>query len=358
MKTGGGTWVAAVEVAVPPFTIGQKEAGEFLLRHYRGRLSARSIGLIEKLFAHPSVRTRSFAIEDPESLFSEDPDSRIARFTSAAVELSAIAALKAVAEAGLSMGAVSAVVVNTCTGYICPGVSTYLMEKLDLPPGTRAYDLVGSGCGGAIPNLQVAAGSLSGCADGGEEEIVLSVSVEICSATFQMGDELSLLVSNALFADGASAAVLWRRPRGLELVASACRYVPAERDAIRYVYKDGQLHNQLSTLLPRMVRKAVGQVVADVLGPMSLRVRDIRHWAIHTGGEKIINAVRDELGLDEAQVAPAREVLARHGNMSSPTVWFVMKELMKNGIGEGDWVMMVAFGAGLSAHACLMRKAG
>jgi predicted naringenin-chalcone synthase len=356
MKTGGGAWVAAVEVATPPFAIGQKEAAEYLVRHYGDRLSPRSLGLMEKLFAHPSIRLRHFAIEEPESLFAEDPDSRIERFTSAAVELSAIAALKAVAGAGLSLGDVSAVVLNTCTGYICPGVSTYLMEKLGLPSGTRAYDLVGSGCGGAIPNLEVAAGSLSGGVDGGKDKAVLSVSVEICSATFQMGDELSLLVSNALFADGAAAAVLWRRPQGLELVASASRYVPAERDAIRYVYRDGQLHNQLSTLLPRMVRKAVAQVVADVLGPVSLSVEDIRHWAIHTGGEKIINSVRDELGLAEAQVAPAREVLAQYGNMSSPTVWFVMKELMKGGIAEGDWVMMVAFGAGLSAHAFLMRK--
>jgi predicted naringenin-chalcone synthase len=214
------------------------------------------------------------------------------------------------------------------------------------------YDLVGSGCGGAIPNLEIA-GSLSRQNDGG---VVVSVAVEICTATFQMEDDLSLLLSNALFGDGAAAAVVWTRPEGYELVASASRYVPEKRDSIRFVHKKGQLYNQLSLKLPDYVRKAAAQVVADLLAPRSLSHRDINHWALHTGGEKIINAVRDEIGLSDEQVQATRSVLAEHGNMSSPTVWFVLQELEKRGIASGDWCIMVAFGAGLSAHAYLLKK--
>jgi predicted naringenin-chalcone synthase len=82
----------------------------------------------------------------------------------------------------------------------------------------------------------------------------------------------------------------------------------------------------------------------------------VRHWALHTGGEKIINAVRDEAGLTEEQVAASRKVLEEYGNMSSPTVWFVLKEIEKRGVAAGDWVMMLSFGAGLSAHGFLLRK--
>jgi len=93
-----------------------------------------------------------------------------------------------------------------------------------------------------------------------------------------------------------------------------------------------------------------------VLEPQSLKPPDIRHWALHSGGEKIINAVRDEVGLSEEQVRATRTVLAEHGNMSSPTVWFVLREIEKQGIAPGEWCIMVAFGAGLSAHAFLLRR--
>jgi predicted naringenin-chalcone synthase len=132
--------------------------------------------------------------------------------------------------------------------------------------------------------------------------------------------------------------------------------VPEQRESIRYVHKRGQLHNQLSLKLPGMVRKAAAQVVSDVLEPRSLKPGDVRHWALHNGGEKIIDAVREEIGLSEEQVGPARAVLSEHGNMSSPTVWFVLEELEKRGIASGEWCMMVAFGAGLSAHAFLLKK--
>jgi predicted naringenin-chalcone synthase len=345
----GKAGIASVAVATPPYTTDQVSAEGFIKSHYSAKLSPRSLSIIQKVFSHPSISRRSFAFDSPECLLDEDPDSRIARFTHWAVELSAEASRKALEQAGLAPGDVSALVVNTCTGYICPGLSTYLIERLGLSPRTRAFDLVGSGCGGALPNLHIAGSLPNG--DG----VALSVSVEICSATFQMEDDLSLIVSNALFADGAAASVVWDRPEGLGLVASSSRYAPEHRDAIRYVHKDGRLYNQLSTTLHRLVKSAVAQAVRDVLEPMSLRVEDVRHWALHTGGEKIINSIKGELGLSEEQLRATRSVLSNYGNMSSPTVWFVLRELMEAGIEKGDWCVMAAFGAGLSAHAFLLR---
>lgn len=345
-------YIASVAVATPPLTMDQRDLEPLAQKHYKGRLSSRSLSLIRTLFLHPSIKRRNFAIDNVESLVDEDLDARVTRFTTWSLELSTQAVKQALAQAGLDTGNVDGLVVNTCTGYICPGISTYLIEKLGLSRRVRVYDLVGSGCGGAIPNLEIAQSLLARNRDG----VVVSVSVEICTATFQMENDLSLLLSNTLFGDGAAAAVLWTRPVGYELVASASRYVPEQRDTIRYVHKHGQLYNQLSLKLPDLVRKAAAQVVADVLEPQSLKPPDIRHWALHSGGEKIINAVRDEVGLSEEQVRATRTVLAEHGNMSSPTVWFVLREIEKQGIAPGEWCIMVAFGAGLSAHAFLLRK--
>lgn len=349
-QTSGKTYIASFATAAPLYSCDQKFSEEFMKKHYGNRLNSRSIGLIGTCFSHPSINKRHFAVDDPLELVDEDPDRRIERFTRRSVELSAEAVTKALGRARIGVKDVSGIVVNTCTGYICPGISTYLIERLGLSRSIRAFDLVGSGCGGAVPNLQAAESLVR---TGG---VVVSVSVEICSATLQMDNDLSLILSNALFGDGAAAAVLWDRPKGWELVASATRYVPEQRETIRYVHKKGQLHNQLSLKLPDLVRKAAAEVVTDVLKARSLDVDNVKHWALHTGGEKIINAVRDEIGIPEERLAATRKVLSEFGNMSSPTVWFVMDEIGRKGVAPGDWCVMIAYGAGLSAHAYLLRK--
>ena len=93
----------------------------------------------------------------------------------------------------------------------------------------------------------------------------------------------------------------------------------------------------------------------DLLNPGGLKVEDIKHWAFHPGGEKVINAVMDEIGLSGAQLQATRNVLAEYGNMSSPTAFFVLQRILDKGLVPGYWCVMVAFGAGLCAHAFLLR---
>jgi predicted naringenin-chalcone synthase len=347
-----GAYIGPIATVVPDVSIDQRRAADLLRQHFGPVLSSRGKGLIRAAFTHPGIRKRHLAIDDPARIMGESPDERIARFTEQAIELSCQAVAGALSQAGAGPGDIHALVVNTCTGYICPGISTYLLERLDLPRSTRVYDLVGSGCGGAIPNLQVAEALLGAARQG----IVASVSVEICSAVFQMGNDQSLILSNALFGDGASAALLWNRPEGFELVATAGGYVPEQREAIRFVHREGQLHNQLSTELPALVAKAAAEVVAGLLAAHHLKTDDIGHWALHTGGEKIINAVGESIGIPEERLRATRTILAEYGNMSSPTVWFVLNELVKEEIAAGEWCVMLAYGAGLSAHACLLRR--
>jgi predicted naringenin-chalcone synthase len=352
VTNGTKAYVASIGLATPPFRIDQSLAGEILEDHAASMLSERSLSIMRKLFAHPSINSRYFAVDDYETMFNEDPDSRIGRFTRWSIALAFEAIMKALDGAGIKVDEVTGLIVNTCTGYICPGISTYLIEKLGLSRNIRAYDLLGSGCGGAIPNMQLA-DALVKQADGGA---IVSVSVEICSATFQMADDLSLIVSNTIFGDGAAAAVIRQQQGGLEIVDRASYFVPENREHIRYVHKNGQLHNQLSVTLHTHIRKAAAQVVNSLLSRHSLQMADIPHWALHTGGDKIINSIKDEIGLSEEQVAAARSVLSDYGNMSSPTVFFVLNKLIETGMKKGDLCMMVAFGAGLSAHACLLRN--
>jgi predicted naringenin-chalcone synthase len=321
---------------------------------YQTELSERSQDVLHKVITHPSIQRRYISVDTTRGLRrlkNEDPDERIERFCHWAVTLAQQAAEGALAAAAVSSWQVRALVVNTCTGYLCPGIATYLVERLGLRPEVQAYDLVGSGCGGAVPNLQQGAALLQTF----EEGVVLCVAVEICSATFQMDNDISLILSNALFGDGAAAAVLTTAGSGPQLRPSESLFVPALRDTVRYVHRQGQLFNRLSPTLPRLVGETGTPRIKRLLERQGLQPGHIAHWAIHPGGAKMLDELQQRLGLSDHQMAVSREVLRDHGNMSSPTVLFALRELMLRGIDKGEWCVMTAFGAGFSAHSCLLQ---
>jgi predicted naringenin-chalcone synthase len=346
--------VIGVATAAPPFVIRQEIADALMTQHYTGILRPRTMDVLHRVLTHPGIRTRHISVDNEEQLIGlkgEDPDRRMERFVAWAVDLSATALNGALVKADRSPADISALVVNTCTGYVCPGISTYLIERLGLSPSTRALDLVGAGCGGAIPCLQTGARMLDGPDDG----VVACVSVEICSATYEMGDDISLVVSNAIFGDGAAAAVLGRGGAGTSIVSSASRFLPAYRDDVRYVHKNGHLHNKLSPQLAKVVGEIVPPFVKEFLSGQGLLVADIAHWAVHPGGDRIIDAVKGGLGLSEENLAVSRQVLEEFGNMSSPTVLFELERILGAGIAKGELCVMIGFGAGFSAHVCLLR---
>ncbi len=344
--------IAAVATANPPTVIHQQLAAGLIEKHYGKTLTPRSLEIMRKVMSHPGIRTRHIAVDgisDVVRLKDEDPDARMDRFTRWATDLSSDAARKAMARAGVSAQEITGLVVNTCTGYICPGIATYLIEPLGLSPDVKLYDLVGAGCGGALPGLQIAQGH---CENSGG--VALAIAVEICSATYQMGDDISLIISNAIFGDGAAAAVVSNRHGGPAMVAGASRFIPAHRDDVRYVYRRGQLNNVLSTALPKIVGELAPPFLAAFLGAHGLTVADISQWAIHAGGEKILAAVQEGCKLTDKHLAVARRVLERYGNMSSPTVLFELEQILDKGIGPGQHCCVVGFGAGLSLYGLLL----
>ncbi len=154
------------------------------------------------------------------------------------------ASRRALAEAGVEPAGIAGLIVNTCTGYLCPGLSSYIAEDLGLDTSIRFLDLMGMGCGAAIPNLEAAAGMLARSGEGP----VLSIAVEICSATIFPSHEPELVVSNSIFGDGAAAAVLdlkrEDRRDGLAKMADfAADLFPRRREDLRYRTESGRLRN-------------------------------------------------------------------------------------------------------------------
>lgn len=343
--------IASIGTALPPIKITQQKALSLLLDYYENELTTRSISVINKLFNNPSIENRHFAFHsttETSVIKNEHPDERIKRFTYWSVRLSSEAILSALEPLSLHASDISCLIVNTCTGYICPGISSYLIEQLGLRPDIKVYDMVGAGCGGAIPNLQL------GYRLAKDGEIVVCVSVEICSSTFEMDNDMNLIISNALFGDGAAASVLWNKPQGVKLVDFHSLTYPEFREYIRYTHKNGRLHNRLSVALPNIIKEKVPQAVHSIITRNQLSLNRINHWAIHPGGAKILDFLQSGLDLTDNQMIFSRTVLQNQGNMSSPTVLFILKEIMRNGsVNDGDWGIVTAFGAGLSIHTLL-----
>jgi alkylresorcinol/alkylpyrone synthase len=218
---------------------------------------------------------------------------------------------------------------------------------------------MGMGCGAAIPNLEAAASMLARSGEGP----VLSVAVEICTATIFPSHEPELVVSNSIFGDGAAAAVLDlvpdNRPGGLaQMVDFETGLFPRYREDLRYRTEGGRLRNHLSKRVPVIGARTVTEVASRLLARHGLSRNDIAWWAVHPGGTVVLAQVAKELKLDGEALRFSYNVFENYGNMSSPSVLFVLREILDSGRPQpGQKGMLLAFGAGFSAFAALVEFA-
>jgi alkylresorcinol/alkylpyrone synthase len=248
--------------------------------------------------------------------------------------------------------------VNSCTGYLCPGLTSYIAEDVGLSSHIMVCDLMGMGCGGALPNLEVATGMLLRR----PEKPVLSVAVEICTATLFMGEDPGLVVSNAIFGDGAAAAVLdmsaprAQAPPGMQIVDFQSGLFPEHRAHLHYRTENHRLRNVLGPRVPLIGAKTARSVAERLLERHGLEFDDIAHWAVHPGGTAVLDSVERILKLAPEKLRHSRAVFAEYGNMSSPSVMFVLKRILEHEQpADGELGLMIAFGAGFSAFAALVR---
>src|SRR6185436_8694896 len=172
---------------------------------YLSRLNSRSRAILKKvLLGKNGICSRFLAFDNLAQAFDLNPDALDARFAKHAPAVATRAAERAMAEAGVDANDIDGVVISTCTGYLCPGLSSYVSERLGLRRDVIALDLVGQGCGAALPNMRTGEALIAS----GRARHVLSICVEICSAAFYLDDDPGVLISACLFGDGAGAAVL------------------------------------------------------------------------------------------------------------------------------------------------------
>jgi predicted naringenin-chalcone synthase len=342
--------------AVPPRRFTQPECWAALQHAPQfPQLNARSRALLKKvLTGENGIAARHLAVESLADAFVLTPDAMHTRFARHAPELAAQAAERALAAAQLASKEVDAIIISTCTGYLCPGLTSYVSEWLGLRSDVVALDLVGQGCGAALPNWRIAESLLAA----NQAHHVLSVCVEICSAAFYLDNDPGVLISACLFGDGAGAAVLSAQPaahaRRVEWKASRSFLSPTERDALRFEQRNGMLRNILNRQVPELAAKHVESLFREMLQRGRLKRSDVSGWILHAGGREVLAALQERLGLSERGLRLSAGVLLDFGNVSSPFVLFVLERALAQNA-PGGWWWMSSFGAGFSCHGALLK---
>ena len=328
------------------------------------RLDARSHWIARSVLQRDNgIDARWLAVDQLADVFNIDPDTLARRFEAHAPALAALAGARALANAGLQAAEIDAVVVSTCTGYLCPGLSGHLVQRLGLRADVLAFDLVGQGCAAALPNFQLGRALLGS----GAAAQVLSVCVEVSSAAMYLDNDAGVLVSACLFGDGAGAAVLSGAPkpggRQVQWTDSESLIEPAERAALRFEQRDGLLRNILTRGVPALAAQHAQHVLGTVLGRAGLGTADISAWILHAGGRDVLQALAQRFEVDGARFGISAAVLREHGNLSSAFVYFVLQAALANGANGVNaaqaappgWWWLSSFGAGFSCHGALLR---
>jgi len=357
-RSGLRVVLQGIGTSVPPSSFTQKEVLSFVKNTLS--LSARALSFYEKILGHPSIQKRHFALNRLEEVLDNNPDHRSRRFEDWAVRLTTEAIKKSFSIAGIGSRDVDFVVVATCTGYLCPGLSSHMFDRLNLRRDTKHADLVGMGCGAALPALEMAFNFVQ--AHPGTTAI--AAATEICSTDFYFDEAPDIILSNSLFGDGAAAVVLHSTQANpgsgdqplLRSLSSIT--IPEWRESLRFKTERGLLRNVLGREVPNQTAEAFEHAIRRLLTDAGLTRNDVNRWIFHAGGAKVLDKIQKTLNLAPDALTSSRDILSEYGNMSSPSVLFAtQRELERRPGRSGERVVLGSFGAGFTAFAGLLEFA-
>ncbi len=279
---------------------------------------------------------------------------RMALYERHAPELALLACDRALQQAGLAPEQITHLVTVSCSGFSAPGWDCRLIAQLGLSPQVARTHVGFMGCHGALNGLRVA----RAFARSDPAARVLLCAVELCTIHHAYGWHPQRVVANALFADGAAAAVGAGMPRSQSprwrLVANGSVVIPGTEDAMTWRIGDHGFQMTLAPEVPQLIQQHLRSWLDQWLAGYGLTLRQVGSWAVHPGGPHILRACQHALELSPEQLAPCYEVLARCGNMSSPTLLFILQKLLASRA-KGP-VVGLAFGPGLTVEAALWRE--
>lgn len=273
---------------------------------------------------------------------------RMRDYAEYAPRLALEAAGTAVAESRFDPETFSHLVTVSCTGFLAPGLDVALIRGLSLRPNVERTHIGFMGCHGALNGLRVA----NAFASAVPAARVLLCAVELCSLHYYYGNAADKLIANAIFADGAAAVVgTGGREEPWRHATSGSCLIPESEQDMAWVVGDHGFEMTLSRRVPGLIARCLKPWLESWLRDNGLSLDAVKSWAVHPGGPKILSAVEEGLALPSQALGASRTVYAEHGNMSSPTILFILDRLRRENAPRP--CVALGFGPGLVAEAAL-----
>lgn len=362
------SFITSIGTATPPHLLRQATVTEFMIRAME--LGEDDTRKMQVLFRASGIETRYSVLEDYGKtegfhFFENSPGMepfpstkrRLELYRRHALSISVEAVLKCLSTfTDFRKDSITHLFVVSCTGMYAPGLDIDLVKALGLSSSVERTSINFMGCYAAFNALKLAAVA---CASRPDAKALI-VCTELCSIHFQKENTDDNMLANALFADGSAAVLVEPTPRnglGLELESFHCELATEGEHDMTWTVGDLGFEMRLSSYVPEVVRTGVKNLTRSLLDKIQQNFSDIAYFAIHPGGKKILEAIESELGLTKEQNKYSYEVLKKYGNMSSPTVLFVLHEVCKNlkTNDNGKRILSFAFGPGLTLESMVLK---
>jgi predicted naringenin-chalcone synthase len=362
------SYITAIGTANPPYRYEQSQIAEFMTRAMQ--LDDRDSRKLKTIFQGSGIDYRYSVLEDYglKSGYTFFPDnenlepfpstsSRLKLFREHALALSTQAVANMLVELPqFNLQNVTHLITVTCTGLYAPGLDIELIRKLGLRSTINRTAINFMGCYAAINAIKAA----HAFCDQGSNVKVLIVCTELCSLHFQKFPTEDNLISNAIFSDGSAAVLIENRSgatRRLIPEAFCNDLINEGSEDMAWGVGDTGFEMKLSSYVPSLIRSGISSLTTSLLKSSAKTIGDVDHFAIHPGGRKILENVESELGISKEQNAAGYSILRQFGNMSSPTILFVINSIFRRltSYHNGNNILALAFGPGLTLESVLLR---
>ncbi|QQZ11076.1 type III polyketide synthase [Heyndrickxia vini] len=349
--------IGSVGLGIPKYKYSQIDTMNFVYQLFSNNV--KDINRLIKVFQNGEIQTRYFVKDmvwfNENHTFAEKNNA----FINEAIDLGIKAIENCLPDE--DYGTIDAIFMVCTSGLATPSIEARIMNKLPFKEDVKRIPIWGLGCAGGASGLSRA---YEYCLAFPQAKVIV-LSIEICSLTFQKNDfSKSNLIGTSLFADGAACAlVVGDECEQIEYInkpipaiyGTESRLMANSLDVMGWDFQDDGMHVIFSKDIPSIVEHWLKPNVESFLTKYDLRLSDISQFVAHPGGKKVVKAYEKALQFPASKTEDAREVLNQFGNMSSPTIFYVLKRIMDSDVKSGEWGLAIALGPGFSSEQLLMR---
>ncbi|MFA3783571.1 type III polyketide synthase [Melioribacteraceae bacterium 4301-Me] len=353
-----------IETALPPFRVSQKFAAEKLkIVMGNNPVVSRMIDAISvnsgieyryTVVANADNSLRDKFYFDNDKYLMQDTKARMHEYEFWSKTLSIKAVDSIISKNKIDVNNIGKIVTVSCTGFFAPGIDCEIIKHFSLPTNIKRTNIGFMGCAAAITGFNSVFDTIK-CKP---SESVLMIAVELCSLHLQNTPTKDNLLASMLFADGCAAAFFSNNKvdnkTAVKIIKTHTMLFDSTAEYMGWKIGNYGFEMILSNELPKLIFEYACPSLCEFLKENNIDLKSIKHWALHPGGRAIIDSLQKGLNLTDEQTEPSRKILRDYGNMSSPSILFVLKELL-NKIKKDELCCAVAFGPGLTMEVALMK---